>query len=216
MKAKIIMLETNSKPRIGQICKNNIQMFIWTQSHIDNDVTRGLAEYKMIATFEIYLTSNTEIKEGDFYYSNKQICKAERVESQLPYHECSKIICSTDKSLVKNISRPLGVIQELPQLSFQSIQLLIDYYNKNSKMPDEVEVEIDYQIFDDDIFADQTHKIKLNPQGTVDITILEDRLFSKEEMELSFQAGNEFGLYMDEQDNFEVNHNPFRIWIKNL
>jgi hypothetical protein len=158
--------------------------------------------------YHIYLTDpNAEIK-GWYYDSFLNGIRHTGGSDYTQNTITDLIIASTDKAL------------ELPQLSEQSIKLLINYYNENSKMPDEVEVEsknnwtteIDGDLIDSTFIPE----IKLNPQGTVDITIPEDRLFTKEEMELSFQAGNEFGLYMDEQDNFEVNHNPFRIWIKNL
>ena len=52
----------------------------------------------------LYFTSNEEIKEGDWYMFMEdslkgQFEKAKKVESQIPFHNCKKIIASTDKSL---------------------------------------------------------------------------------------------------------------------
>jgi len=74
----------------------------------------------------------------------------------------------------------------LPQLSEQSIILLIDYYNKNSKMPDEVKVRdhLDGCIWNiqSKEFLNKPLELKLNSEGTVDITIPEEKMYNKEEV----------------------------------
>ncbi len=154
----------------------------------------------------------------------------------------TKIICSTDKSLglkegkcihcdgegklpnsskrsgFENCSNPdckdgVESIQNVPQLSSESINYLIDYYNKNGVMPDEVEVEsIEFpKTFErssgyagfrcnscnkwsydkKDVDKQCSCKtIKLNPQGTVDITIPEEKKYSREEVILLLEDMN--------------------------
>jgi hypothetical protein len=172
----------------------------------------------------IYLIDKTaEIKEGDWYYSKalNSIFKAEILPLSLK--DAVKIIASTDSSLQwAEGGYPYELqIHGIPQLSEQSIKLLIDYYNNNGLLPESVKVKKDkygnvpyYYIhgnckyecehkgnwFDltngqvemtkseEELIKLNANKIyyslKLNSQGTVNIYIPEERMYSKNEVEI--------------------------------
>lgn len=124
----------------------------------------------------ILVDPEAEIVEGDLFIGdnvNLRICtqnNAGNINFKGGWYSgstnCSKVIASTNRE------------HTVPQLSKQSKLLLIDYYNSNGKMPESVEVEKDY--YTDPKFRHLEEEnpsieiIKLNPQGTVDITIPEE------------------------------------------
>lgn len=143
-----------------------------------------------------------------------------------PY--CFKVICSTDKLIdgwdYKN-DIPGGdhYNKFLPQLSEQSIKLLIDYYNKYKKMPDEVEIIIhkeEYPGKDDPCDYCIEVDTMLNPQGTVDVTIPEDSIINL--LKKAFIAGVEFtsegsnGEHPGIHDSYMIDciNSEFNEWIK--
>ncbi len=104
----------------------------------------------------IYLISpNVTIKKDDWYYDSIYKTIGQCVFFMGIHDTCTKIACSTDKEL------------NLPQLSEQAIESLVDYHNKKGKMPDEVKVG-------DTI---------INVKGTVDVTLTENKLYTKEKVE---------------------------------
>lgn len=191
---KIIMLESkNGKASYPPILKQ----------YSSGKLIIGLTSQKDIVQHFYLIDTEAEIKEGDWvYYPNNFQNKVLQVSNASISRKWYKIICSTDKSI------------KLPQLSKQSIQLLIDYYNSNGKMPDEVEVEMienpeDFGC-DPAYFGEPSHIIKLNPQGEVDITIPEEKMYSKEEvrklLQLALATGGAYGMVMN-----QANANS---WIK--
>lgn len=225
MKLKPVLLESKDKLKPNDIVLNNTSddLFItsrktinaWTNiPQIGNDINHLNPQH-------IYLIDESaKIKEGDWYYNLYPIEEyGEKFISQCGNPKaldegCSKIIASTDKYLGwtnlgtseddrvigNKIGGNNGCLFEhiIPQLSFQSIQLLIDYYNKHGKMPDEIEVEHDSQWFtkergwqpfprDNKNYLPE-HKrkiIKLNSEGTVDITIQEEKMYSKKDLPIN-------------------------------
>ena len=117
---RIVMLPTEEKAIIGQICINSMQMFMWTQMHINQDVTNTLNEYKRINTQHLYILSDEEVEEGDgiTYAEAKQILQIKTHHSDFGL----KIIASTDPLL------------NLPQPSQAFIEKYIAKYNKGNKI----------------------------------------------------------------------------------
>jgi hypothetical protein len=186
MKLKPILLETKDKSTKGDLV-------------IDGTTKLGIHVGEVSPSFHnkrhIYLTDETaEIKEGDwilFKTSIKPLLVDGKVltPDMLDLPQWKKIIASTDKSL------------GLPLLSEQSISLLIEYYNKNGKMPESVEVKSEKMALygrillpcspynnesnsDMSIYRDY---IKPNSKGEVDISIPEDRMYTKEEIKSLFE-----------------------------
>jgi hypothetical protein len=178
MKAKIVMLETTDKSNIVKVLEDTISYT--TTSNIPG----GKFQHFYL------IDPNVEIKIGDYQYDyslNEISINIGQGVSD------AKIIATTDKALIYKCEccNGTGIIEgepcrtciggdtgKLPQLSKQSIKLLIDYYNKNDKLPDEVEVEDEklYSFEAADEFDEMGYcgnRIKLNPQGEVDITISE-------------------------------------------
>lgn len=89
--------------------------------------TNALNKYEF---FNIYLVSDDEIKEGDLMYnSNFKVVTIAANSTLVNCGGCYKIIASTDKAL------------NLPFLDFCKESWIIDYYNKNGNLPDEIEVK---------------------------------------------------------------------------
>ncbi len=211
MKAKVIMLEdSNWENKEGLIGLLIIDVYgrkagDLLQSH------RSLISIEHYKPHHIYLTDpNAEIKEGDYYIMDDSLM--EPVEDQkeadrcnihpIISPSCSKIIATTNKLLIEeannserdaeidyrgNSSIPEEFDKHLPQLSEQSIKLLIDYYNKYKKMPDEVKLVGTHWIIEEKQTSNPQTTIdvpicKVNTEGTVDITISEERTYTKEEV----------------------------------
>jgi len=99
-KAKVIRFDTKDTTSIKRntYCSNKSHDNPLSYGEINNAVERGYI-YQ-----HLYFTSDQDIKEGDCYMfmddSLKiQFEKAKKVESQIPFHNCKKIVASTDKSL---------------------------------------------------------------------------------------------------------------------
>ena len=106
----------------------------------------------------------------------------------------SKVLATTDKSL-RSLFGGQEVLEEPYPLSKQSTQILVDYYNKNGKMPDKVEVETvrkyakNPEFYGTGMFNNgYSEEIKLNPQGEVDIIISELSKQSIEEAAEKYEA----------------------------
>jgi len=100
------------------------------------------------ASFHLYLLSDDEIKEGDWYYNSrlKQIFQAIRNSGYSKKTDDYKIIATTDTSLIENIEM-IGTgstyLFKLPQPSQQFIEKYIESYNAGQVIND-VLVEYSY------------------------------------------------------------------------
>lgn len=133
----------------------------------------------------ILIDTEAEIVEGDYIYYNGEIITFEgynKIDSiwMESVNLKQKVIATTDKSLwrKKRIDSSTHQNEPLPQLSSQSIQILINYYNEHKELPEFVNVEYEklysYEAADEfDEVGYCGDRIKLNQQGEVDITIPE-------------------------------------------
>jgi hypothetical protein len=107
------------------------------------------------------------------------------------------IVASTDKLTIgreHNDTVPFPKMRDkyVPQLSEQAIKTLINYYNQHGKMPEFVEVQLiplQNYVRERMVVAgfnvDKTKftkHLQLNSQGTIDITIPEERMYSSQEV----------------------------------
>lgn len=131
-RTKVVMLSTNEKASLllgtskgGLLIKSN----------------RGVSNSTHLKNQHLYLLSDDEIKEGDWFLE-----KGLRISVFPNYltdtNECKKIIATTDKSLV--VSKDTGIVgieYNLPQPSESFIQKFIYAYNNDDPI---TEVMVEY------------------------------------------------------------------------
>ena len=153
---KVVMLATKKALVIGDLI-------------IEVDRPNILVKYTGTASFmktpipqELYLISDDEIKEGDWYYSpeTKQVYNQSNHETSLP---CRKIIATTNTSLndsvePKNREFVKAYNQLLPQIPESFIQAYIKAYNEGSPI---TEVNVEYE---------QIKKREITSIGTMSIS----------------------------------------------
>lgn len=203
MKAKVIMLPTEDKTNVGLVIKE------WDEMPENIEHELGTLEIvfplhvnqKYYKCQHLYLIDpNAEIKEDDWCFNNNdptgRVVQANKSNLSSIQEWWNKIIATTDKLPLEPYQghyKDVDCTNYIPQLSEQSINLLVDYYNKNGKMPDEVEVDTRYfhgNGYYDESELDGSQKelyslmkeIKLNHQGEVDITVPEERTYTRKEV----------------------------------
>jgi hypothetical protein len=188
MKTKLVMLETSQY--------SDIQIKLDGKLHLEDGSSIALKSY---AQFYL-IDTDTEIKEDDWvirFYDGKphQIGMATPKGDELKRirdKRVFKVISSTYSSLIINageetiasasgFNQKIDKLTTLPLLSESSIKLAIDYYNRTSKKEVEVEVEeihekIVIYNFAMGIDEEVISKIKLNPEGKVDITLPQEKI----------------------------------------
>lgn len=181
MKLKPIIIESNLCANIGEfIITKSPHNILICGTKVNN--AYNCPDTEII----IYLIDPTaDIKEGDYYIAFNVVKRAEKVESQLPYHECYKIVCSTDNLALEPYQghfEGLDCTKYMPKLSDEAIESLTEYYNSNGKLPDEIEVntymETEYKFGIDSSWEE----IELNQEGNVDINIFQEKNYTKEEV----------------------------------
>lgn len=167
MKAKIIMLPTENET---MVLRNT---YCFTEAHgnplkygrIRNAVERGF-EYQ-----HLYVITNEEIKEDDWYVNDKMIFKADSVfdnGNNPNQNKLNKKIAATTNKLYNNIGGKL-LTQKLPTFS----QEFLKQYCEAGGI-DEVEIETEnyYDEPDDSIHSNRgefKNRIKINPDNTINI-----------------------------------------------
>jgi len=137
-KCKVVMLPTNEKALIYQSKLSKI-LGIKRDKKIIN--SRVIAQH-------LYILSDNEIKEGDWYYSyllnSRYIAPKGFTKSKLTNPKSEyKIIASTDPSLNKWIKlNPGELLQSLPSIPQSFIEEYVSEYNKENKIE---EVMVKYQ-----------------------------------------------------------------------
>lgn len=146
------------------LCGDVIQL---NQLSISVNHSEGVLKYHQPQ--HLYITTNEEIKEGDWFISELNEVW-EHNGKVTPSKLSAKIIATINKSLVKNISRPLGVIQELPQISQLFFHQFIEAYNNGNAI---TKAKVLYHWGDDDLnlFRD-TPILKVNYDNTVNIQLI--------------------------------------------
>ena len=141
----------------------------------DTNDDLNLTSMKMVQEFSnkkvhIYITSDEEIKDGDYYYDNI-VLQVRQWKSFMIYNKLQhkKIIATTDASL------------GLPQPSQQFIEKYIEEYNKGNVITD---VLVEYEYLLDDRTVLPYWKLKMNTKNnTITITIKKlKETYSKDEV----------------------------------
>jgi hypothetical protein len=206
MKAKIVMLPTdNSKlfTRDGVLeyiddggCNIGLDLPIWQPYHL----------------YLIYPNVGIKVDDWCIRFEDNKIFQSEHPYSgNLHKGLIAKIIATTNRDL-RSLFEGQEVLEEPYSLSEQSIKLLVDYYNQNNKLPDEFEVETWWET--NNQFADIEH-IKLNSQGDVDITIPEEKMYSKEEVkQLISKSVKDVSFEVTPREDMKIWLDKTIEWIK--
>ncbi len=196
-RVKVIMLPTETAK------SDYHQLWLCNRNHLYNaTAVKGIKSHKDTRFQELYIISDDEIKEGDWFVSNNIIYQASNFNTnknsvwsnEFPkgiysviQSECKKIIATTDTSLI--IKKQAFVFGEhydefiLPQPSQQFITKYIESYNKGEVITD-VLVEYEKATYDkwfDNGGQPVFNTIKVNPKdNTITIKKLKDS-WNKEE-----------------------------------
>jgi len=166
-KCKVVMLPTNEKAKI-----------LFTGNYINYNHL-GYNKCKDLHNQHLYILSDDEIKEGDWYLV---ISEDSVRQAQLDFHltrDFAKIIASTDSSLnifIKGIGNLSPYYSSLPSIPQSFINYYVSEYNKGNKI-EEVIVEYDseYEDWKDNVGAIILPAIlKLTPNNTIIIKAVKD------------------------------------------
>jgi hypothetical protein len=175
MEAKVIMLQKRKYDNINIILNTTSNELFEHEEKIPYHSNRA----KYLLPQHLYLIDpNAEIKESDWYIDDSNQIR-QSVTSDKEYWKVRqgyvKIIAATDPS-IRSLFEGQEVLEEPYPLSEKSIKLLLDYYNKNGKMPDKVIIN-NVKIWKDVETASipqrepDTIKIQLNYRGEVNFKI---------------------------------------------
>ena len=204
-KCQIVLLPTNEKVNIVLLVEVN--QLIYNVDVMRNGVSKTSNQH-------LYITSDKEIKEGDWYIDDTNTVR-QSVTSDKDYwsvrQDYKKIIAATDTSLISineqyfdvNKSRKSAVLEQktLPQPSQEFIQRYIKEYNKGNVISD-VEVEYDKATYDkwmENGASPVFDTLKVNPDNTINIKPIKNSWSREEVIEFGLKCVN---LGMD------LNNNP--------
>lgn len=206
-KSRVFMLPTKEKAQL-HLHQTNL-LFV---SQIPQNPSHN--EY---ASQHLYITSNDEIKEGDWYINSQNEPYLNRAGSSSfydLYDYCEKIIATTDSSL-EVISKGINpVYEKLPQPSQAFIQKFVEEYNGGRKITEVmVEYEPDLPITCTSEGVRLYPNLKVNPKdNTVTIKKVKES-WNREELENKLW---EIRTFYHQYENIPFNHiRPlFKEWIK--
>jgi hypothetical protein len=239
----VVMLPTD-KADYTSLIKNddkaNVKGLFWNQNRDKNSYfTQEYLNSVPAKAFHLYVLSNDEIKEGDWFYDEEEpeILKAgKNVDLHLVNNlkpNFKKIIATTDSFLtikVKSrfltdgitIHKQLYKQVALPQIPQYFIEHFINEYNKGNVIS-KVLVEVERE-FVDGYTEDRMRrfygpvKIKLNQSNEISIVTKEKEVFHREEVislieqALTFKPTRELGSLVTAQR--EIWRPNFRTWIE--
>lgn len=165
-KHKVVMLPTNAKANLF-INNVNGKLLFDNDSTLHRVLPNGIYQH-------IYITSNEKIKEGDWKYDTK----LNIVIQHGSYTDgCKKIIATTDTSL------------GLPKPSQQYIEHYVAEYNKGNIIT-KVLVEYEEATEYDKVYNKEKYfpRLKLNPDNTINISLIKDNWNKKEVSNLLIKA----------------------------
>ena len=164
-KANVVMLPTDQKTN-GMICKD-----ITGQDKIIAIKTKYLMAHEDYVGHHLYIISDDEIKEGDWFYNIHSKIVGRAAFNFGKDELAKKIIATTDSSLWRPSHKYASDVILLPQPSQQFIQKYIEEYNRGNIITDvlvEYENKFDGKEYVDELDAYGYDKInsilKINPK----------------------------------------------------
>tara|TARA_R110000822_G_scaffold302649_2_gene426936 strand:+ start:1556 stop:2221 length:666 start_codon:yes stop_codon:yes gene_type:complete len=183
---KVVMLPTKDNVK-ASICQGADRRLYYSYSHPENDMYRN---------HYLYITVSQDrepIKEGDWYYnSDTNNIYNSRVGVKVTSKASYKIIATTDlklftrTSFLEDISNTtVSLKSKLPQLQ----QSFLKEFVANPEGEYEVEYEKDRFIHIAGAFGGKIKVgLKLNQDNTVNITSVEEKMYSREEYEAKIKS----------------------------
>jgi hypothetical protein len=191
-RTKVVMLPTNGKD-VAMLSKRTKDGMLQSANGRE-----GVANCnKLWQPQHLYFTTDEEIKEGDWclkpLYKDGIKLGFGILQADSSYfggygydwEEHHKIIATTDPKLTVNISRPLGVTQELPKPS----QAFIEKYCKLGGI-DEVDVECEddnygalFTLIDGSTETVIAQKLKVDSHNSITIHPIEEQMYSRIQVE---------------------------------
>lgn len=192
-RAKVVMLPTNekAKPKDIIICNKDyeIKNLFAIKGEMSVKLQSGCVDENYWDGQYLYITSDDEIKEGDwcinpkgypeiFGYDFRAVYSREEILS------CKKIIATTDSSLKINATSSGRYVKSLPQPSQSFIEKYVEGYNKGNVITDVlVEYEdISLLPFNDDRLSiwRKSLPIKISKDNTITIKKVKSSYSEKE------------------------------------
>lgn len=172
----VILLESKRINLLGDICK------------FDYGLNISSKEDTGYPTHNLYIVSDEEIKEGDYaiYLTENKVFKIQEITDKgVLAQRWKKIIATTDTNLwlqgAKSASK--GPIYNIAKIPESFIFLYIKAYNEEKQIKEvSVEYERTFACHDSALDARYWDKLKLTSQGEIIIHLVEERLYTIEEM----------------------------------
>ena len=223
-RAQVVMLPINSG--ICSIIKNvngrGRQLYQATKNYY---YTKAYLEVEEFEAYELYITSDDEIKEGDWYFDGTDfIHKKSKHNNTLVdgNKQAKKIIATTDTSSI-NIRQMTFMdeatewIYDIPQPSQQFIEKYIEEYNNGNIITD-IEVEyspssITIQTYSEQQINDNLKALtlKINPKdNTITIKKLKDSWNREEVIEQMWSAYKASNTVFEDESALRI---EFDNWI---
>jgi hypothetical protein len=216
-KVKVVMLPTED---ISQIWKNVKHNSLWL---VDDYIIREAKRNNQTKDYQhLYITVSQDvepIKEGDWctYVDFTNDIRIEQIKhldkSSILIHEYRKIIATTDLKLIQYVGENyVGTIQRIEGKNYKIIpqlpQSFLKEYVDNPDGEYEVEYEKDRFIHIAGAFGGKIKVgLKLNQDNTVNITSVEEKMYSREEViSLCRTAANDYVEIITDEDNW-INKN---------
>jgi hypothetical protein len=205
-RAKVILLPTNDTINVLKGYKDKSLLFQYKEIYKTIE-----AEKSYVSNYHLYIISDDEIKENDWFILNNGIKQLSRIrysgailtlkngESSIYGHDfkyCKKIIATTDTSLTIMLPHDVLIDSSLPQPSQSFITKYIEYYNKGEVITD-VLVEYEYiQSYSGNTGLEIKDYLKINPKdNTITIKKLKDSWNREEVIELIKKFNNEATIH---------------------
>lgn len=232
-KKQVVILSTEKVSKIGDIVSNDDRLLamVIPYKYGKNMTTEGAGSDKMKVQ-HLYILSDEEIKEGDWYvliqYKNKgyqlstQPCRSNEVQLQYKFN-CKKIIATTNPELKFTDYRisPVPNFMELPKISQDFIKAYIKAYNEGNTIK---EVMVEYEEYhgintslteissynNDAKDYGKDYKLRLRPDNTIIVNRIKEKRYSREILENICYDCYKEGLTIGTNN---LNPNNFKEWF---
>jgi hypothetical protein len=161
-KCKVVMLPTNGKAILGLGLSKQGKL-------IQYDLPVDIENDQYFQKQHLYILSDNEIKEGDWYYDEENNIIDQLHKNELPMSYDEKVITSTDSSLLqlKSYKSGANINMSLPSIPQSFIDLFVSEYNKGNKIE---EVMVKYIHDNGETFVPMnTLYLWLNTDNTINI-----------------------------------------------